>query len=280
MRILQVRQLWARFVSHPPFFAAFLTLLLPATLSAQILNVEKIRLEYPEDRVIFGNIGTNITYHNRSANLQTPVRVATGGLTSDIGYFSDNHLFMLINNYQILFVNETRLVNFGFTHFRTQFYQKNYLSFEIFSQYQYDQARGLDLRLLGGIGPRWRLLKTDAWNIAVGTGVMYEGEDWRDPLVKNAETISARYLKSTNYLAFRYVINENVDANTVVYYQIGYDRDIDQTLHRVSGDLNLAVKLIEKLSLTVSVNAAWESHPIIPIVPFIFSVTNGVRYKF
>lgn len=255
-------------------------LILPVSAYAQILNVEKIRLEYPEDKVVFGNIGTNLSYHNRSANLQTPVRVATGGLTSDIGYFSDNHLFMLINNYQLLFVNDVRLVNFGSTHFRTQFFQKNPLSFEVFTQYQYDQARGLDLRFLGGAGPRWRLFKTESWNIALGTGLMFEGEDWRDPLVKNADTINARYLKSTNYLAFRYSINENVDANTVVYYQVGYDRDYDQTLHRVSGDLNLSVKLVEKLSLTVAVNAAWESHPIVPIVPFIFAVTNGVRYKF
>jgi hypothetical protein len=258
----------------------FIFLILPVSAYAQILNVEKIRLEYPEDKVVFGNIGTNLSYSNRSANLQTPVRVATGGLTSDIGYFSDNHLFMLINNYQLLFVNDARLVNFGYTHFRTQFFQKNPLSFEVFTQYQYDQARGLQTRLLGGAGPRWRLLKTDAWNIAVGTGLMYEGEDWRDPLVATAQTINARYLKSTNYLAFRYAINENVDANMVVYYQVGYDRDYDQTLHRVSSDLNLSVKLVEKLSLTVAVNAAWESHPIVPIIPFIFAITNGVKYKF
>lgn len=258
----------------------FIFLILPVSAYAQILNVEKIRLEYPEDKVVFGNIGTNLSYSNRSANLQTPVRVATGGLTSDIGYFSDNHLFMLINNYQLLFVNDARLVNFGYTHFRTQFFQKNPLSFEVFTQYQYDQARGLDLRLLAGAGPRWRLLKTEAWNIALGTGLMFEGEDWHDPVVKNTETIKARYLKSTNYIAFRYAINDNVDANTVVYYQVGYDRDYDQTLHRVSGDLNLAVKLVEKLSLTVAVNAAWESRPIVPIIPFIFTVTNGIRYKF
>ena len=46
-------------------------LILPVSVYAQILNVEKIRLEYPEDKVVFGNIGTNLSYHNRSANLQT-----------------------------------------------------------------------------------------------------------------------------------------------------------------------------------------------------------------
>ena len=88
---------------------------MPAALGAQIFNVEKVRLDYPENRVIFGNVGTNFSYHNRTVNLQTPTRVLTGGLTGDIGYFTDNHLYMLISNYQLLFVNDAKVVNFGST---------------------------------------------------------------------------------------------------------------------------------------------------------------------
>lgn len=255
-------------------------LALPTATGAQILNVEKIRLEYPEDRVIFGNIGTNFTYHNRSINLQTPTRVFTGGLTSDTGYFTDSHLFMLINSYQLLFVNDARVVNFGSSHFRTQFYHKSTVSPEVYTQYQYDQARGLDSRILAGAGPRWRILRTEAWNFAVGTGLMFEREEWQDPLLKDDPVITARYLKSSSYVSTRYMINEFVDLNAVVYYQIGYDRDYDQTLHRVSSDVNLAMKMFEKLSFTTSFNIAWESRPIVPIIPLVFMVTNGIRYKF
>lgn len=262
------------------FRVCTISLVLVWPLSPQIFNVEKIRLDHPENKVIFGNIGTNFAYHNRTVNLQTPTRVFTGGLTGDVGYFSDDHLYMLISNYQLLFVNDNKVVNFGSTHARTQFFHKNTVSPEIYGQYQYDEARGLQLRLLAGAGPRWRILKTDALNLAVGTGAMFESEDWRDPVRTNQPMIYARYLKSSTYFGTRYHIKDNVDLNAVIYYQVGYDRDYDQTLHRVSGDLNLAFAVFEKLSFTTAFNAAWESRPIVPIIPFIFSVTNGIRFKF
>jgi hypothetical protein len=258
----------------------FLTICFTGQLSAQIFNVEKVRLDHPDDKVIFGNVGANFTYHNRSIDLQTPIRVWTGGLTSDVGYASDEHLYMLINNYQWLNVNDKYIVNFGSTHFRTQFFHRTSVSLEAYSQYQYDQARGLESRLLVGAGPRWRIIKTAAWNLATGTGLMYEGENWQDPAIANDPIYHARYLKSSSYVSTRYVINEHVDCNAVVYYQVGYDRDFDKTLHRLSGDLNLSFTLFSNLSLTTSFNAAWESRPIVPIVPFIFMVTNGVRYRF
>ncbi|HMV34460.1 MAG TPA: DUF481 domain-containing protein [Turneriella sp.] len=261
-------------------FNILAAVLLVTPLSAQIFNVEKVRLDHPEDRVIFGNIGANFTYHNRSANLQTPVRVFNGGLTSDVGYASDSHLYLLINNYQVLNVNDSYVVNFGSTHFRTQFFHRNTLSVESYAQYQYDQARGLELRLLAGAGPRWRIIKTPAWNLATGTSLMYEGEDWQNPAIAGDPILQARYVKSSTYISTRYVVNPQVDVNAVTYYQVGYDREFDATLHRVSGEANLAVQLFGNLSFTTSFTAAWESRPIVPIVPFIFMVTNGVRYRF
>lgn len=255
-----------------------LTLSIP--LAAQIFNVEKIRLDYPENKVLFGNVGTNFTYHNRTVNQQVPTKVLSGGLTGDLGYFSDEHLYMLINNYQILFVNDANVVNFGSTHARTQLFYKSAVSPEFFGQYQYDQARGLSLRLLAGAGPRWSLYKTETVSFALGTGLMFESEDWRDPVARNANVVYARYLKSSNYFSGRYRLNEQTDCNAVIYYQIGYDRDLADTLHRVSGEVNLAFKMFEKLSFTAAFSAAWESRPIIAILPFVFNITNGVRYKF
>lgn len=255
-------------------------LLVVSPLSAQIFNVEKVRLEHPEDRVIFGNIGVNFTYHNRSANLQTPVRVFNGGLTSDVGYASDSHLYLLINNYQVLNVNDSYVVNFGSTHLRTQFFHRSILSFESYAQYQYDQARGLELRLLAGAGPRWRISKTEEWNLSAGTSLMYEAENWQNPALAGDPILQARYLKSSTYISTRYVVNPQVDVNAVIYYQVGYDREFDTTLHRLSGEANLSVQLFGNLSYTASFNAAWESRPLVPIVPFIFMVTNGVRYRF
>jgi len=256
----------------------FISVALP--ISAQIFNVEKIRLDYPEDKVLFGNIGANLTYHNRTLNQRTPTRVLTGGLTGDVGYFSDNHLYMLISNFQWLYVNEVNIVNFGSTHVRTQLYHKSPVSPEFYGQHQYDEARGLTLRLLAGGGPRWRIIKNEAFNLALGSGLMYEAEDWRDIAATNQAVTYARYIKSSSYVSARYLVNTQVDSNAVIYYQVGYDQNYSEALHRISGEINLAFKLFERVSFTVALNAAWESRPIIPILPLVFNVTNGVRFKF
>lgn len=280
MRIFHDMRLAAK-VQLLRIFAAVIGLLFTISpLSAQIVNVEKSRLDFPEDKVLFGNIGANFTYHNRSVDLRTPIRVFSGGVTSDNGFATEDHLFMLMNNYQWLDINGAYIVNFGSTHIRAQLFHRNTISLETFSQYQYDKARGLDVRLLAGIGPRWRVVRTTVWNVALGTAAMYEAENWLTPNVTTDAPIYARYLKSSSYVGIGFEINPQVDLNAVTYYQVGYDRDYDAALHRVSGEMNLAVKLLGHLSFTMSLTAAWESRPIVPVVPFIFMVTNGIRYNF
>jgi hypothetical protein len=248
-------------------------------LQAQILNIEKRRLEKREDKRLIGNIGGTFSYNNRSANLLQPTRVMNAGIDSSIAYFSDRHLHMLVNNYQTLIFNENPIVNFGYTHYRSQFFEQDFISYEIFGQYQYDRPRGLALRMIAGGGPRFRLLKTEFFSVALGTALMYEAEDWHHPTLSELPVEHARYAKSSSYLSARYEINEKVDLNTIVYYQVGYDRERG-ALHRVNCDVNFLIGLFDKVSLTSSFNMAWESNPLVPIIPWIFMVTNSAQYKF
>lgn len=256
-----------------------LILLASVSVRAQILNVEKKRIERDENEFFVGNVGANYNYNNRSPSLREPVRVLSTGLTSHLGYFYGRAGYLLINDYQLLTVNESEIVSTGFSHLRVQIERTNTLSYELFNQYQYDRPRGLRSRWLTGANGRLFLAQSEPVNVITGLGLMYETERWVDPFEAD-RLVQANFVKLNSYVSVRVAFNDSVDFNGIVYYQVGRDRSHEMFRHRVSSDLNLSVKLSELFSLTSSLSLAYETAPIVPVIPFIFSTTNGVRLNF
>jgi hypothetical protein len=248
------------------------------TVQAQILNIEKRRLEKKEGNFFVGNVGVHFNYNNRSPTLRQPARVMDTGLTSNLAYFTEDHVFMLINEYQIYLINDSEIVNAGLTHARAQFFREAQVGFEVYSQFQYDRPRGMRRRGLLGAGPRFRLVQSKKINLTAGTGVMYEQEFWRFP--EDDGYAVARFAKWSSYVSTRIEPREGFNLNAIIYYQTGYDRTFGFFRHRVSGDMNLSVALIEKLSLTSTFSISYETEPIVPIIPVIFATLNGIRVDF
>ena len=237
---------------------------------AQILNIEKRRLEKKEDNFFVGNVGVHFNYNNRSPTLRQPARVMDTGLSSNIAYFTEDHVFLLINDAEI--------VNAGLSHARAQFFREARVGFEVYTQFQYDRPRGMRRRGLLGAGPRFRLYESEKFELTAGTGVMYEQENWRFP--EESAIAVARFAKWSSYLSTRLEPREGVNINAIVYYQTGYDRTFGLFRHRITGDVNLSVALMEKLSLTSSFSISYETEPIVPIIPVIFASLNGIRVDF
>lgn len=249
-----------------------------ASAFGQILNIEKRRLERPEDDYLVGNVGVNFNYTNRSPTLREPVRVMSTGLTSHAGYFSERTAYLLINDYQLLRVNESPVIDTGVTHLRVQLLRNDWLSYEGFTQYQYDRPRGLRFRGLFGAAARLALLRSEAHDVTWGLGPMFEREHWSHPT--EPVRVQAQFVKLNTYLSSRAALGEAADVNGVVYYQMGYDDPKDVYRQRVSGEVNLSVKVVGALSLTASFQAAYETRPLVPILRFIHETKNGLRLDF
>jgi len=249
-----------------------------ADAHAQILNIEKKRIDRPDKDFVVGNLGVNFAYTNRSPTQKEPVRVMTAGLTSNVAHFTDHNAYMLMSDYQLLRVNEGTVIDNGVTHLRVQIARARLLSYETFAQHQYDRARGLRFRGLFGSGARLRLFDTGAHSLIVGLGGMFERERWFHPT--DDRVVEASFLKLNSYLSYRVEISKGSNLNAVVYYQIGHDDRVDLFRQRVSGEINLAVKIVGSFSLTSSFQGAYETAPLVPIVPLIFTTTSGVRLDF
>ncbi|TVQ44809.1 MAG: DUF481 domain-containing protein [Saprospirales bacterium] len=246
-------------------------------ISAQILNIERYRLEQEEEKNFLMKATMGLSIYNRSAAEDSPVDLFGYNGRINAIYFSENHTYTAIGQIDYLKINENPFLNFGYVHIRGHFFSHNNSSFEAFTQASYDNFRGLDPRILLGGGLRQKVLSTDRALIYAGLGILYEWERWKHPQEKNI--VETNLFKSTNYLSYRLSVNEFLDFNAIAYFQTGYDSEIKKLRNRLSGNFNLNSKISDRFSFTNTFDFSYDQRPIVPITKFIFNFRTGISYS-
>lgn len=267
--------------SEMRFLFIIITLLCAQTALGQILNVEKNRMSRDTTHYWIGEVNFNLLIHNRSATMDNPVRYTGLGTGADVAYVSGYHRYMLINQLNYTAITGNSFISTGYSHFRANFLWRQTLSYELFGQAQYDIGRGLENRYLSGGGLRYTFVNEKKIKFALGVGAMYERERWKVPVTEELDTaepfIITNFLKGTNYVSAHWQVNPFVNFNSIVYYQTGYDRDIEAFRNRFSADANLNVKLGSRLTYFTNFTGAYDSRPVVPIINFIYSLNNGLK---
>jgi hypothetical protein len=248
-------------------------------LSAQILKVNKTGLDTDSANYFVGSIDVNFNINNRSTTAEK--EVVFKGLTGsgDLLYASKKHAYILINNINYFTSTGGPLISTGYAHFRINLLRKRKLSYELFSQIQYDDGRNMPFRFLQGGGIRVNVLKTKNSDLHFGIGIMQEEEHWQLVNMDNLE-IRKNIWKTSDYISANIQLNENLNFNLISYYQGGYDNENNVFRNRISGDLVITVKINDKLALLTSFTGQYEDKPIIPINGFVYSLTNGIQWNF
>ncbi len=245
----------------------------PETVRAQILNIEKHRLNSDSSNFLFkGSVGMQL--YNRSAAADEPVNLFGVNASLNAQYSAGEHAFIAIAQSNYLEINDNPWLNFGFAHLRGHFFSDRSTSFETYGQYSYDNFRGLDPRVLLGANIRQALTKNGEFELIVGGGPMYEWENWNHPSTQEVREVS--FLKLSSFVILRQSLSEWVDFNTIVYYQSGYDDAIGDFRHRYSGTVNINTRLSKRWSLNNSFHYTYEDKPIVPITKFIFDWRVGL----
>ncbi|HLW19216.1 MAG TPA: DUF481 domain-containing protein [Cyclobacteriaceae bacterium] len=246
----------------------------PSLLSAQILNMEKLRLEQDTAKSLLAKAVIGLTANNRSGAEDEPAHLFAFNFDVNLMHYPGKHAYILVSKFDYLRVNEEGVMNYGYFHGRSNFLRERKFNYETFVQYSFDNARGLDTRWIVGGGLRHDLFKTDKTTLLIGIGGMFETEKWRYP--KTERLVQKELFKSSNYLSFQSAVNEYIDLNLVNYYQTGYDADIEGFRNRLTVSLILNAKLTDRLSLTNSFDLAYEDKPIIPITKLIYTLKTGI----
>lgn len=244
----------------------------------QILNIERARLQPDSMKIVETKFTAGLNIFNRSAAENAPVNLIGFNVSLNSIYQQDKNAFMLLSKFDYLKINEDVFLNFGYIHGRVNFLRSEELNFEIFTQYSYDNFRGLDGRIILGGGLRYRIMEKENTNLILGVGGFYEKEKWQIPDSENI--INVRLPKNSNYLSFRATINENIDLNMIVYYQTGYDPGIGKFRNRYSNFTVLNTTITKQLSFLNSFEISYEDKPVVPVTKVVFSFNTGISLNF
>ena len=246
------------------------------SVQGQILHVDKRLMLKDTSNLWIGNLSGRLNVNNRNSTAEEQLTFVGLHGTADVGYLTKHHGYSLLNSLNYFTTGAGPFVSTGHVHFRANWMRRQKWSFESFTQVQYDRSRNLQRRFLVGSGLLYNLYQSKKSYFHIGSGVMYESEMWQQP---EGDPVQINLWKSTSYIGTHMDWGENVVFAFVGYYQIGYSDLFEQFLSRVSGKMNLEIKISDKLVYTTSFELQYESRPIIPINNVVYMLTNGIRVR-
>lgn len=239
--------------------------LLPFFLSAQIVNIESRRLQ-SDTLGWLGSFGTNFLFQKNA------VQVLNINLNAHAEYKTKKNLYLFLANYNLLKGSGKTLSDNLFYHLRYNYKINKWLRWEVFIQLQQNNITGIDLRLLAGTGPRFKLKGTKKFALYTATTAMceYEKEETMPPVYH-------RDIRSSSYITATYKPAENTEFIGTVFYQPLYHNFND---YRVLNELSIKFKIVKHLSFTAGWYYLYDSKPAALTPKLNYSISNGIEYGF
>lgn len=245
----------------------------------QLLNIDQHELFSDTAKYVTGSIAFKFHLDNKNASVDQKNSFISLENKNDIVFVGYKNNYLLSN--QIKYFNSSggTFISSGYAHARANYLKMRNTSYELFTQIQYDRNRYLDYRFLFGGGLRWRIISKDKIGLFAGAELMYEHEKWDSPENENLFIIK-NLTKIGVYMNFRIKTSETSKFRSLVIYQTGYDPDPGLMRNRISFDHQFEIEIFKKLYFTITFKGAYEDKPIYPINKFIYTLENGLVWKF
>ncbi len=243
----------------------FILFFFTVTGFSQIVNVEKKR------KNVKGFQTTVALNFNLKDNGKQIIELVN---SADIQYSHKAHTVIFLNNIKLLNIDKGSFVNNGFQHLRYNYTIKDssFLTLEVFGQYQYNEQKLLQKRIISGGGPRFALFREKNFSLYIAPLAMFEYEQYTDSA--HTETKLARLDSYTN---MRFNINDFVAFNLIAYYQPAFNNLSD---YRISCETGIRFKISKHLAYNVSYAADYDNQPSENIQKTFWYLNNSLIIKF
>ncbi len=242
----------------------FFLILFSYSTFAQIVNIEKKR------KNLNGFQATTALNFNIKNNGSRIIELAN---SADIQYSHKAHTIIFLNNIKLLNIDKGSFVNNGFQHLRYNYTVKDssFLTLEAFGQYQYNEQKLLQKRILSGGGPRFAIFRKKNFSLYFAPLAMFEYELYTDSA--RTETKSVRLDSYTN---MHFSINDFVSFNLITYFQPVFNNFSD---YRISGETGIRFKISKHLAYNVSYSLDFDNQPPENIQKIFWNLNNGLIIK-
>lgn len=239
-------------------------LLMHVFAKAQVINIESKRFLNDTNGWV-GKIDFNFLL---AQNTQQLVQV---GNNVHVQYQYNKHRFLILNDVNFIKAGNTDFVNAGYQHFRYNYKIVNRLTWEAFTQVQYNKILRLNLRFLSGTGPRFKVLKNKNARLYIASLYMFEYEEISG---ESAPTYTHR---SSSYVTFSVSLGKNADITSTTFYQPNF---ADFSDYRIANDSALEIFISKRLNFKTGFNLLYDTRQPPGIPNLVYSLRNGLSFKF
>lgn len=248
-------------------FLLFFLLSIVFSVNAQVVNVERMRLD-GKKQGWSGSMAGNFDLQRNQRSV-----FAVGG-NAHVQHRVDSNTYLLVGKTGFVKAQESDFVNFAFGHFRYTHYVSDFLSLEAFTQLQQNRVNGIASRWLVGLGPRVRVIEEKDASLLFGLLVMRE----REREVVDSIPIN-RDIRLSSYVAGSYTPEsaKYISFSNTTYFQprVGKFADI-----RIASDWNVEVTLRQNLKLVTTFNILYDARPPVGLDKTVYALKNGLRFTF
>lgn len=250
------------------FLSIFTLFITTLSLAQEIFNIESLREE--TDKKWTGSMGLNMGLIKNTNNI---FWISNSEYVQHKNSKNTDY-WLLYNSMSFQKLEGESFVNRGTQHLRYNRKITEKTKLEAFAQTQYDAISQIDIRLLLGIGPRFKLSNNDScYRIYLGTLVMYEYEK---TTVATGKDIQNNY-RGSCYLSLNFYPTETIKIVSTTYYQPILKSLSD---YRLSSGTSIEFKIVEKLSFMANFNYSFDAFPVEEIPKAQYELTNGLKYEF
>ena len=154
-------------------------------------------------------------------------------------------------------------------------------SLELFLQYQWNGAWGMENRMLQGINLRERWIEKNGFDLITATGVFREQETWNwvgvnESLVpSNADIIKKDIFRFNTYIKSAFQIAKNVDFSAISFVQFPLTNDFMKP--RWFWDCNLNFNFSKHVNFQLHYDHMYDSNRVVPISDYYYSISTGIQ---
>lgn len=251
-------------------------LLLCSTIACAQVNT--LGLVKDREKGLSGNLGFNFDAANGNS---TYLKYGANGRVDLSG---EKTLHFLVADYQIgqSGTHYDTYLRKGFAHARSIWRIKSWMAPELFVQAEINDGLRLKYRDLAGIGFRIGPLhfksETQDLALALGTGLMYEIEDYQAQKIPGLPQYYFERIRNSSYMSLEYSRQGSLSFNWGSYFQPLID---EPSSYRILSNAKLSLPLISKLRIFGKWNLRYDSKPLSPSIrPWDFDQSQGLEWNF
>jgi hypothetical protein len=184
--------------------------------------------------------------------------------------------FKLFAAYNVLSQSQNNILNSGYVHVRHNYNFKPFLKTIVFYQLQFNEVLRLTKREVVGAGFRFGLVRKDSLSLALSVGAMHEFELLNRSDLQSFEKYKTNYIRGSVVASFKWIVNEHLQVNEVVYYQPYLKNFAD---YRILNDINISIKVSDHFSFLLISSIRLDSQPPSSIGGYDWNFRVGVNVK-